>query len=138
VTWAPETVHIDTWPQVYAVLEPAIRRSDSTVTELIDELLDGTAQLWVMRKGGDPVAACVSELDSAPLGPFVHVRLVAGRGMNEWLDSLIECMTFHALKRGAVGISCEGRSGWERVLGHRGWKRRSITMALAFEPEAVS
>ena len=28
--------------------------------------------------------------------------------------------------------------GWERVLGSRGWKRRSITMALAFEPEAVA
>lgn len=138
MSWAPETIHIDTWPLIYAVLEPAIRRSDSSVTELIDELIGQTAQLWVLRKGGDPQAAAVSELDSTPSGPFVHVRLVSGKDMDSWLDSLIECMTFHALNRGAIGISCEGRSGWERVLGKRGWKRRSITMALAFEPEAVS
>lgn len=138
MTWAPETIHIDTWPQIYAVIEPAIRRGDFTVAELIDELISCSAQLWVLRKGGDPVAAAVSELDSTPSGPFVHVRLLSGKGMASWLDGLIECLTFHALNRGAVGISCEGRSGWERILGRRGWKRRSITMALAFEPEAVS
>lgn len=137
MSWAPETIDIETWPSIYTVIEPAIRRSDSTVSELIDELIANTAQLWVLRKGGDPLAAAVSELDSTPEGPFVHVRLLSGKDMASWLDSLIECMTFHALKRGCVGISCEGRSGWERVLGKRGWKRRSITMALAFEPEAV-
>lgn len=138
MSWAPETIHIDTWPQIYGLIEPALRRSDCSVTELIDEMLGQTAQLWVLRKGGDPVAAAVSELDATPSGPFVHVRLLSGKGMSSWLDSFIECLTFHALNRGAVGISCEGRSGWERILGKRGWKRRSITMALAFEPEAVS
>jgi hypothetical protein len=136
--WAPEAIDIETWPAIYAVLEPAIRRGDCTVAEIIDELIANTAQLWVLRKGGDPVAVAVSELAPSPSGRFVHVRLVAGKDMRSWLDELIECMTFHALKQNAVGISCEGRDGWERVLGSRGWKRRSITMALAFEPEAVA
>jgi hypothetical protein len=64
--WAPEAIDIETWPAIYAVLEPAIRRGDCTVAEIIDELIANTAQLWVLRKGGDPVAVAVSELAPSP------------------------------------------------------------------------
>lgn len=138
MSWAPEAIHIDTWPAIHALLAPALSQADCTVTELIDELLAGTAQLWILRKGGDPVAAAVSEVDHCPQGRFAHVRLMAGKGMNHWLDGFIDCLSFHARKVGAVGISCEGRKGWERVLAKRGWKLRAITMAIAFEPEAVA
>lgn len=130
MTFAPERIDPATWPAIHAVLAPGIARGDYTVTELVDELVDNTAQLWVMRKGGDPIAAAVSELVQTPAGLIVHGRLCAGRGMAGWVDDLIACIRAHADQVGAFKITVDGRAGWERVLGARGWKREAITMAL--------
>lgn len=134
MTFAPENIHPGTWPALHALLAPAIKHgNDSTVAELIDELLAHTAQLWVKRtKGGDPIAVAVSELVPTPSGPLVHGRLLAGRGMALWVDELIACISDHGRYVGAIGISITGRKGWVRVLGKRGWKERAVTMEHVF------
>ncbi len=137
MSFRPERIDPATWPAIHALLEPGIARGDYTVVELVDELVDNTAQLWVHRKGGDPVAAAVSEVVSTPLGLVVHGRLCAGKGMAEWVDDLIACIRGHAEMMGAVEITVDGRAGWERVLGARGWKRKAVTMALPVR-EAVN
>ena len=133
MSFAPETIHPDTWPAVHAVLAPALAVSGESPVELIDQLLDGTAQLWVLRKGGDPIAAAVSELVPSSPGLIVHGRLLAGGHMAEWLDDIIDCITRHAAQAGAVGITIEGRPGWQRVLAAKGWKRSKVVMELALE-----
>ena len=107
MTFAPEAIHPDTWPAVHAVLAPALAISGEHASELVDQLLDGTAQLWVLRKGGDPIAAAVSELISSPSGLLVHGRLLAGVRMSEWLDNIIDCITRHATApcRASVSVS---------------------------------
>ena len=132
----PEPIDQATWPKVYEVIAPAIARADFTVPELIDELLAQTAQLWVLRKGGDPIAVAVTELVQSPKGRFVHGRLLAGHGMDEWVDDLIACMRRYANASNATRILIEGRDGWERVLGNRGWRRSAVVMELALEGTA--
>lgn len=136
--FAPERIDTATWPAIFAVLQPGIARGDYTVAELVDELVDNTAQLWVLRKGGDPVAAAVSELVQTPLGLTVHGRLCAGRGMASWVDDLIGCIRAHAEQVGAHEITVDGRFGWARVLGARGWKRKAITMALPLKTKVTA
>lgn len=138
MTFAPERIDVATWPAIYAVLEPGIARGDYTAAELVDELVDNTAQLWVLRKGGDPIAAAVSELVQTPAGPIVHGRLCAGRGMNAWVDDLISCIRDHAAVVGAIEITVDGRAGWERVLRARGWQRKSVTMALPLKMKVAA
>ncbi len=132
----PETIHIDTWPAVHALLEPAIAFSGDTVSAVIDDLLSGEAQLWVLRsKGGDPIAAAVSELEDTPRGQFVHGRLLGGHGMAEWIDQLILDITAHGKAANAEGIRIEGRPGWERVLRAKGWHRQGVIMEIEFAKE---
>jgi hypothetical protein len=138
VSFQPEPIRSDTWPGIYAILAPAMKVSGESAAELIDQLIDGTAQLWVLRKGGDPIAAAVSELVPSPLGLVVHGRLCAGKGMSGWLEDLIACITRHAKEAGAVGIEIEGRAGWERLLKARGWHRKAVVMAVRLVPERVA
>lgn len=134
----PETIHIDTWPAIHALLAPAIAFSGDTVASVIDDLISGEAILWVLRtKGGDPIAAAVSELEDTPRGQFVHGRLLGGHGMAEWIDRLITDITAHGKDAHAKGIRIEGRIGWQRVLESKGWKRRAVVMETEFTKERV-
>lgn len=138
MSFAPENIHVDTWPAVYAVLEAAMGRAGYTAHTLIDDLLAGRAQLWVLRERGDPIAAAVSELETTANGLFVNGRLLAGQGMAGWLDDALHCVESHARRVKAKGIRITGRNGWERVLEGRGWKRAAVVMELEFEPEGVA
>lgn len=134
--FAPERIAVETWPAIHALLAPAMARAGYSAAELIDQLLASEAQLWVLRneKGGDPVAAAVSDLERTPDGLIVHVRLTGGHGMAEWIDGAVDCIRAHVRAVGATGARLEGRDGWERVLASKGWKRRAVVMELAFEP----
>lgn len=137
MTFAPEPIHPDTWPAIHAVLAPAMAWGGYSAAEIIDDLLSGSAQLWVKREGGDPIAAAVSQLVADDEGRFVHGKLLSGRGVTKCVDEAVDCVTEHARKVGAAGIRITGRCGWDRVLGAKGWKRRAVTMQLDFKPEHV-
>jgi hypothetical protein len=133
MTWTPERIDPATWAPISAILGPCVEESgEETLVSLIDELLANTAQLWVLRKGGDPVSVAVTELVNSPGGPVVHGRYLAGHGMADWIDDLIDTIATHARVIGARGIEIKGRPGWARVLGARGWRHRATVMALEF------
>jgi hypothetical protein len=133
--FAPETLDVETWPAIYAVLAPALARSGETVTEVIDELLTNTAQLWVMRKGGDPYAVGVSRLEETPKGRMVRAWLLAGPRMEDWIGDLILTVARKASDVGAVGFRLEGRPGWGPALRKRGFKTQAVVMEKLFPPE---
>ena len=131
MTWAPENIHIDTWPAVYPLLAPAMELAGETPAELIDLLLSNRNQLWVLRKGGDPVAAAVSELESTPKGKLVHVRLMGGKGMAGWVEDAVRTITLAAQREGATTVRVEILPALERVLRERGFKRAKVIMERA-------
>lgn len=120
----------ENWPAIHALLRPAIAHGgDTDVIELIDDLLDARAQLWVKRSGGPdnpPLAAAVTTVS----GTSLHCQLLGGRGMNDWLDELIDTVAACARPRGIKRFTMEGRSGWKRVLAQKGWRQRRIAMEL--------
>jgi hypothetical protein len=136
MTFAPENIDTDTWPAIHAVLAPALAHADTPAPELIDLLLANMAQLWVLRKGGDPIAAAVTELRPSPRGVVVHGMLLAGENMDDWIDDALACVKRHARDVGAIGIEIIGRDGWERLLTRKGWKRSAVTMRLELEGSA--
>lgn len=124
-----EPIDPATWPGIYALLEPAIEQSDTTARGLIDDLLAGDAQLWTWR---DPElrGACITELIDGPRGRSLHCSLLAGHDFEEWADQLIEGILIQARPLGVQSVTVEGRLGWERALGKRGWKRKAVIMEL--------
>lgn len=131
MTWAAEHIHIDTWPEIYPLLAPAMALTGETPAELIDLLLSHHNQLWVLRKGGDPIAAAVSELETTSKGLLVHVRLMGGEGMAGWVQEAVRTITHSAHQQGAVGVRVEVIPALERVLRERGFKRAKIIMERA-------
>lgn len=129
MTFRPEQISPETWPAVFALLRPAIERDGEwTAQDLIDALLDKRAQLWVLRtEGGDPKAAGVTER----YGSLLHCHLLGGEGVEAWIDDLFETVAGYARPVGIEKFTLEGRLGWERVLGRRGWKKRAVVMEIS-------
>jgi hypothetical protein len=131
MSWAPEAIHIETWPDIFPLLRPALELTGETPAELIDLLLAHQNQLWILRKGGDPVAAAVSELEPTSRGLLVHVRLMGGSGMADWVEEAVRTITHAAHLEGAVRVRVEVIPALERVLRERGFKRSKVVMERA-------
>lgn len=124
----PEPLDPATWPQIHALLLPAIEHGgDTTTHELIDQLLSGHAQLWVKREDGDPIAVAVTTLHT---DRTVHCQLLGGKGLAMWMDELIAAVAKVARPVGVVAFTINGRVGWERLLGARGWRKKAVVMEL--------
>lgn len=121
MTFEREALSIDRWPAIHVLLEPALEFAATSAEEVIDGLLDGRFDLWVKRNHGLPSAVCLTETFPEHIDGF----LVAGEDVENWLDELIATVT------AAVGITrirINGRLGWQRVLGKRGFRARSVIM----------
>jgi|GEM_PF-3162707 len=126
MTFNPEPLDTRTWPEIHTLLAPAIERGgDTTTHELIDDLLSGRAILWVKRNGGEPIAAAVTTLHT---DRTVHCQLFGGLGSLGCIDELIDVVAERARPIGVEAITIQGRVGWERVLGARGWRKKQVVM----------
>jgi hypothetical protein len=126
MSFAPEPIDIATWPAIFRLLKPALELGgDCTPQELIDDLLESRAQLWVLRtKGGDPKAAAVTQR----FGELLHCQLIGGEGMADWIDDLAATVISYARPVGIERFTMQGRIGWERPLASRGWRKRAVIM----------
>ena len=130
MTWAPEHIHIDSWPDFHALLAPALELAGEDVSELIDLLISHRNQLWACREGGDLVAAAVSELETIGRDKVICLRLIGGRNMGAWITNAVDTIARHARSAGATKVRVEVRPGFERVLSRHGFKRSKIAMDL--------
>ncbi len=126
MTFTPEPICSDSWPTIHALLRPALDHDgEGSVADLIDDLLANRSQLWVQRtKGGDPISAAVTQR----FGPVLHCHLLGGAGLPEVADDLIASTAASARPVGIEMFTIQGRAGWERVLGARGWRKKAVIM----------
>jgi hypothetical protein len=129
MSFVPEPIDVATWPAIFRLLQPALERGgDCSAQELIDDLIESRAQLWVLRtKGGDPKAAAVTQR----YGSLLHCQLLGGENMAEWVDDLIATTAHYAKPVGVERFTIEGRPGWERILTPRGWRKRAVVMEIS-------
>ena len=132
--WQAEQIDIETWPQIYALLAPALDLAGEPVSELIDLLINHGNQLWVNREGGDPVAAAVSELETISGTKCLCIRLMGGKDIASWIGPAANLIGHEARKAGATRVRVEVVPGLERVLRERGFKRAKVAMDLTMVP----
>lgn len=125
--FARERINAGTWPQIHALLAPALERTGENVSDLIDLLLADRNQLWVKREGGDPKAAAVSELEPPDT---LCIRLLGGKDMTSWIDEAMETIA-HEAKCVASKVRVEVIPGLERVLREHGFTKTKILMERA-------
>lgn len=124
MSWAFERIDIDTWPQVYPLLRPALELAGEPVSDLIDLLISGANKLWVLREGGDLTAAAVSEDE----GDCLCIRLMGGKDMARWIGDAVNTIRLEA---GAKHVRVEVIPGLERVLRERGFRKAKVVMELS-------
>jgi hypothetical protein len=124
MTWDREAIHIDSWPEIHALLAPALALAGEDVSELIDLLICGRNWLWVCREGGDPVAAAVSEDE----GAILCIRLMGGKDMAHWIGDAVNTIRLNANGR---RVRVEVIPGLERVLRERGFRKAKVVMELS-------
>jgi hypothetical protein len=124
VTFQVEQIDIETWPEVYSLLAPALRLAGEDVSELIDLLISRRNELWVNREGGDPTAAAVSEDE----GDVLCIRLMGGKDMARWIGDAVNTIRLEA---NGKRVRVEVIPGLERVLRERGFRKSKVIMELA-------
>lgn len=84
----------------------------------------GEYQLWPAPKG-----CLVTEIATFPKRKLLHV-FIAGGDMDEVLAIADAAMEW-GRAQGCEAMTMNGRMGWQRVLGKRGWESSFVTMERA-------
>ena len=75
--------------------------------------------LAIIEEDGNPVGACVFQRDS----DWLHVVSLGGRRIIANMPELVDWWARIAGAVGAIGLSLQGRKGWDRVFARFGFRR---------------
>jgi len=116
----------DRWAEVRHFLMPAIERTgEHREAEVIAELEQGLAQLWIGEGVGGVRCAVVTCLSRNARGLTCEIWLTGGEGHHDWIH-LIERIEAAARERGCRSIELTGRIGWVRLLPH--YRRKAVIL----------
>lgn len=121
------------WDLVLPLVESAIEYSNGEYTAdyLLNCINEGDSQLWVGHERNHIVYVCITAIETfKSTGKTVlKIQLLAGNGIDEWLESNLPELESWAIDNGATAIWNFGRAGWERKLRPFGFHKVSTVMA---------
>lgn len=116
---------------VLPLLGPAIERDGGyEPVDVLQQILRGELDLWLVEDDGEPVAAAVTQVFSEPRRRGLMICYMGGHGMAEWLDPLVEGIVGFARTAGCRVVSAIGRAGWTRVAARHGFRERARIIEL--------
>ena len=116
---APEAV--EHWGVIEPMLNRILKQYDVgyTTEDVLTALQLREMQLWRI---GDWDAIAVTEIYKTPQFLALMVIFMAGDGMNEWFDDVMELLEQFARAHGCKFVEARGRRGWVRVGKERGYE----------------
>lgn len=122
-------------PSVWGLMSPMIERALSkgqgdgtTPQHAYQAVLEGYSQMWVVHEGDDIQACAIIGLEDAPNCKKLIIEVLAGRGMDEWGDTLTELLSDFKDILGAKCLEASCRPGLAKYLKTKGWKQKAIIM----------
>lgn len=118
----------DVWPVAWPMLRPAVEvaspESRFQERELLDLLLKGESQLWMILnvEAVEIAAFVVTSIitdERYSTQKALEVPFIAGEGMKHWIDALYVLLREFALAHGCTVMLGYGRKGWQRSAGFR-------------------
>ena len=114
------------WPDLWPLLEPAVRRTPDK-PDVLARLIACDAQLWAVYpsaslRAGDgraPVAAIVTQITLSP-EKRCRLWLVGGSRVREWIGDFLAKVEDWARSLGCVALWASGREGWARLVNEFG------------------
>ena len=123
----PSVEVLDHWDAVVPLLARVLERMDSGrgLEDILTALQERKMQLWSVNNWQ---AACVTRLGSMPQWSALTVVYLAGDGLSEWFDDLMEVLESFANDHGCKYVEVVGRKGWKKVGARRGYREAAIVM----------
>lgn len=113
------------WPRVEPLIATVAEMAGIyTAHEILDRLLNRTAQLWVAVNGEKIVMACVTEILNYRRKEC-NILICSGSRRKNWIGFL-EVIKDWARDQGCQAMTLTGRKGWQRVL--RDWKMTAVEL----------
>ena len=124
------------WPDLWPLLEPAVRRTPDK-PDVLACLLNRNAPLWAVYEADKPIAAIVTQITvlrphgvwegealrtSAGAEKGCRLWLIGGRRLREWAAELLCKLEPWARSLGCVALWGCGREGWHRIVNKLGGK----------------
>lgn len=110
------------WPELWPLLEPAVRRSPDR-PDVLARLNAHDAQLWGVYEAGRPLGGAVTMLQDHPGGRRCLFWLIGGRCARTWGGELVETVARWARPLGCVALWGAGRRGWAPIVAAFGFRR---------------
>jgi hypothetical protein len=102
------------WPDLWPLLEPAVKRSPDK-PDVLARLLSHDAQLWAVYEDNAPVAAIVTQIQVGAEKRCL-IWLVGGSRLREWAADFIAKLEDWARSLGCLALRGVGRPGWARIV----------------------
>jgi hypothetical protein len=122
------------WPDLWPLLEPAVRRTPDK-PDVLARLIARDAQLWAVYDGDEAIAAIVTQITLLrPCGASegealrssegakkgCRLWLVGGSRLREWAPEFLCKLELWARSLGCVALWGSGREGWDRIVKRMG------------------
>lgn len=118
------------WKEILPMVERGVRKGqgDHTTPErLLEGIKSGDLVLLIVVD--DKIrAGCIVDILQHHTKKVLFVVMLAGEGMNDWIDALISSLVQYKDAVGADAIEASCRDGLVRYLGKRGWSKKAVIM----------
>lgn len=117
------------WPVVRDEVLKAVEYSNGRYSEktIIDGLLTGMMQLWVLSNNGSGDASLITQVVNYPTGLKVcDVILLGGIESKSWAEFITSQLSKWAESLGCHSLQIIGRPGWEKVL--KNWGKTAVML----------
>lgn len=104
------------WKLAKPLLEPAFDEAcDDTIVSIEENVIAGTALLWLASEGPKIIAAATTIVNKTPRHKVCIVHSAGGLHSRLW-DQFMPMVENYARKEGCSRVRVAGREGWARVL----------------------
>lgn len=127
---------VEVWPAVAQLLGKGLELYSDIMTmqEVIQNLVEGKWQLWMVYTDDAIVYAATSEILIRSTGrKSLNMVLSGGSMLDEWLPTFLAALDDFAKEHRCADIWMTGRAGWARVGAPYGYRQRLVTLVKEVE-----
>jgi hypothetical protein len=126
MTWEQVQGHV---PAIKGHFEKLAKRfpTDLTVQSLLDHVLAGRRDLWLILDGETLLATACTAIETIDATGIRILRLMdlAGKDIPAWAEPLELAMEAFGKEQNVDYRAVEGRGGWSKVMKHLGYREHA-------------
>ena len=122
----------DIWDDIEPIIEKVMDYNWGfySIEDVKGSLVSGECLLLCVVENGEYLACITCVQEPHPTKKVLHMPVVAGERMAEWIDEAFKVIPQLAKDLGFDMLMSKGRKGWNKVLGSRGFKEMHTVLGM--------